>query len=173
MSDGGPLPHRACGACDVCCVVFKIEEQSIAKEAGVPCRHLTKNGCGIYETRPETCRKWLCGWRLIPGLPEEWRPDLSGILLYNVPCREPGYGPDAYMLCLTRGEAHLKDVSVLGFVQNMVERRVPLYLMLELGKPDANMIFMNEHMAGPVARRDTDRFLSSLSAMIRDLSRPG
>ncbi len=170
MSDGGPLPHRTCGPCTACCVLLEIQDPAIAKPAGTPCRHLSAKGCGLHPHWPKLCQTWFCGWRLIPGLPEEWRPDLSGILLYHVPCREPGYGPDAYMLCLSRGEAHLRDVAVLGFVQNMVERRVPLYLMLELAKPDAKMLFVNPHMTEPLARQDGKLFISTLAAMIRDLS---
>ena len=88
MLDDGPVPGRECGACDACCVVFEIQVPSIAKPAGVPCKHLTKTGCAIYEERPEMCRHWLCGWRLIAGLPENWRPDLSGILVYQMKCTE-------------------------------------------------------------------------------------
>jgi Fe-S-cluster containining protein len=25
-----------------------------------PCKHLTPEGCGIYETRPDTCVKYMC-----------------------------------------------------------------------------------------------------------------
>jgi hypothetical protein len=52
----------------------------------------------------------------------------------------------------------------------MVERRVPLYLMLEPGKPAARMIFMNQPLAESVTRRDASRFVSVFSAMIRDLA---
>jgi len=28
-----------------------------------PCVHLTKKGCDIYETRPETCRVFMCSYK--------------------------------------------------------------------------------------------------------------
>jgi hypothetical protein len=135
----------------------------------VPCRHLSPKGCGLHPHWPKLCQTWFCGWRLIPGLPEEWRPDLSGILLYHFRCSQPGYGPDAYMLCLSRGEQHLADVSVLGFVQNMVERRVPLFLMLKLGQPGATTIFVNDYLVEALARRDAGLFVDTLAGMIRTL----
>ena len=173
MHEGGPVPGRECGACDVCCVVFEIREPAIAKAAGERCRHLTRCGCAIYETRPQTCRKWLCGWRLIPGLPENWRPDLSGILIYQTPCVETGYGPDAFVLALSRGPAHLDDTSLLGFVQNMVELRVPLYLTLHSGKAEGSSVFLNNILGPPVRSKDGAAFIAILARQIEKLQQPG
>jgi hypothetical protein len=166
MSDGGPVPGRACGACDVCCVVFKIEVPSIAKEAGERCRHLGRKGCAIYETRPDTCRKWLCGWRLIPGLPENWRPDLSGILIYQIKCPEPAYGETAFIIALSRGTSHMNDVAVLGFVQNMVRARIPLYLTLQAGKADNRGAFLNPILEPMIAGGDAAGFIATLRRLV-------
>ncbi len=164
MSDG-PVPGRECGDCVVCCVLFEVQE--LQKPAGKPCRHLAPaGGCGIYETRPQACRVWMCGWRLIPGLPENWRPDLSGILVYQMPCTEPGYGPDAFVLALTKGADYLADASVLGFIQNMVARRVPLYLTLTAGRADARAAFLNEMLTPPVQANDAARFVAILARLI-------
>src|SRR5947209_94393 len=135
IEDGGPVPGRECGACDVCCVVFEIEVPSIAKPAGVPCRHLTKSGCAIYHERPEN-----------------WRPDISGILVYQMKCEEPGYGPNGLIIALSRGLSHLGDPSLLGFIQNMVNGRVPLYLT---GKPGSGRsTFLNEILRPSVAAKN-------------------
>jgi hypothetical protein len=157
----GPVPGRECGACDVCCVVFEIQVPSIAKPAGVPCRHLTKGGCAIYESRPDMCRHWLCGWRLIPGLPENWRPDISGILVHQMKCTEPDYGPDALIISLSRGLSHLGDSSVLGFIQNMVENRVPLYLTWKGGSGR----FLNDILGPSVATKNGSAFVAALTRL--------
>ena len=162
--NGGPVPGRECGACNVCCVVFEIQDPIAAKPAGVPCRHLTKAGCGIYESRPGTCRAWLCGWRLIPGLPENWRPDLSGILVYQLKCEEPGYQPDAMIIALSRGLSHLGDPGVLGFIQNMVDSRVPIYLTSKPGTGRAT--FLNEILGPSVAARNGAAFVAALSRLV-------
>jgi hypothetical protein len=170
--DNGPVPGRDCGACDACCVLFEITEPSIAKPAGVPCRHLLKTGCAIYETRPQTCRKWLCGWRLIASLPEHWRPDLSGILVYQMACGEPGYGPDALIISLSRDRDHLGDTTVLGFIQSMVERRVPLYLTQHSGKAENDATFLNAILTPSVATRDGAAFVKILASLISSACRP-
>src|ERR1700685_4410236 len=87
-----------CGSCTVCCMALRVIE--LDKEAGRYCQHcLPGKGCGIYETRPEVCRGFLCGWRRVPQLGEEWRPGKSRALLpaqdgENVPggCRAVGAG---------------------------------------------------------------------------------
>lgn len=72
---------RQCGACTACCHVLEIDDPELQKPAGVLCRHC-RNGCSIYERRPQVCRDWLCMWREFPGLfDESWRPDRSGVLM--------------------------------------------------------------------------------------------
>jgi hypothetical protein len=45
-----------CFMCGACCVAPDIT--ALGKAVGVPCPHLQPdNRCGIYETRPEICRK--------------------------------------------------------------------------------------------------------------------
>lgn len=147
--------------------MFEIQVPEIAKPAGIPCQHL-KGGCAIYDTRPDVCRHWLCGWRLIPGLPENWRPDLSGILIYQITSAEPGYGSAAFILGLARGVAHLEDVGVLGFIQNMVLQRVPLFLNLRVGKGEALSTFLNRPLEPFVAANDGKGFIAMLADIIQE-----
>lgn len=68
---------RKCGACTLCCTLPAIPE--LDKPAGVPCRHLTAKGCGIYDSpeRPELCRSFACNW-LKGAVDEHARPDIVG-----------------------------------------------------------------------------------------------
>jgi hypothetical protein len=67
----------------MCCKLLQINE--IAKPAGVWCPDVLKGrGCGIYETRPQSCREFRCNWLLHPGLDDSWRPDRAGFLLWTV-----------------------------------------------------------------------------------------
>lgn len=84
---------RQCGACTVCCVALKIDTDGLRKKAGVACRHLSNQGCGIYARRPALCERFLCGWRLFGDLDEAWRPDRSGVLVMR---KAPGQLPAAY-----------------------------------------------------------------------------
>jgi hypothetical protein len=80
ITDLNLVPGRGCGECTVCCTVLAIDKPAIQKAAGVTCRHCAK-GCAIYETRPTLCRDFHCGWRQLPILSEDWRPDRSGVFV--------------------------------------------------------------------------------------------
>lgn len=76
----GPLlPRRECGPCTACCTVPAIAE--LDKPADTRCGHCTSDGCGIYAARPEPCRTFFCGWRRLPWLPQDLRPDRSGVIV--------------------------------------------------------------------------------------------
>jgi hypothetical protein len=90
---GGLVPDRSCGECTACCRVPAIEV--LAKPAGVLCRHSTGIACGIYRDRPEPCVQWHCLWRKIDALPDELRPDRSGVMFAierRAPCIETPEG---------------------------------------------------------------------------------
>ncbi|KAB1072908.1 hypothetical protein F6X53_27715 [Methylobacterium soli] len=53
------------------------------------CEHNTGRACGIYHERPETCARWYCLWRRIDALPDELRPDRSGVV-FTLESRPPG-----------------------------------------------------------------------------------
>jgi hypothetical protein len=74
------VPGRDCGACTICCIMPAIDKPEMQKEAGVACRHC-QSGCTIYETRPKLCRDFHCGWRQLPILDDDWRPDRSGVFV--------------------------------------------------------------------------------------------
>ena len=62
-----------CGDCTVCCHSLRVIE--LDKPAGIYCQHCVPGkGCGIYETRFDICRTFLCGWRQVPQLGDAWRP---------------------------------------------------------------------------------------------------
>ena len=72
---------RECGACRVCCKLPDIPE--LGKPRDTWCRHAAKSkggpGCSRYESRPEVCRSFECGW--LSGLGEDQdRPDKAGVL---------------------------------------------------------------------------------------------
>jgi len=84
---------RKCDECQVCCVVKAIKE--IKKPAFTICNHQCSLGCAIYESRPVSCAAYSCSW-LSGMLPDNWRPDISGILIdvvwdtLNLYERKPG-----------------------------------------------------------------------------------
>src|SRR5262249_35610843 len=78
------VPGRSCGSCTLCCKLFDVPE--VPTMAGKWCRHCDPGkGCRIYDTRPQACRKFFCGWMVSPGLGAEWKPERSkGIVLLHM-----------------------------------------------------------------------------------------
>jgi hypothetical protein len=71
---------KDCGGCTLCCKVIGIKE--LNKPQGVWCTHcLAGVGCKIYESKPEECGTFVCGWLCEPALGEEWKPSRSKIVL--------------------------------------------------------------------------------------------
>ena len=74
---------RECGTCQACCTTIAVV--ALGKPQGVRCRYLTDQGCGIYETRPEECRRYYCLWAdpnaQELNLPEWGRPDRTEVIL--------------------------------------------------------------------------------------------
>jgi len=75
-----PASPRACGACDLCCTLLRVDE--LGKPAGRDCVHLRRpgHGCAIHPRRPQVCRDYRCLW-LRGGLDDADRPDRLGALL--------------------------------------------------------------------------------------------
>ena len=69
--------RRACGECKACCTTCVVPE--LDKGINTPCVHLVQTGCGIYETRPESCRIYNCAW-LHGHFADYERPDKTGIV---------------------------------------------------------------------------------------------
>ncbi len=78
---GPVLADRACGDCAVCCTTLTVDTPDFKKPAETPCVHLAARGCGIHAVRPEICRTWFCAWRRVAALPDDARPDRSGLLV--------------------------------------------------------------------------------------------
>jgi hypothetical protein len=129
-AEAGLVPGRACGPCNVCCVALTIDDPALQKPQGYRCRHsLPDNGCGIYETRPQTCRTFYCGWRRLKWVRETLRPDSSGVLVrlhYDV---SPSTGARHLGVMVTLlTNASLKAEGLAETVAAAVAAEIPVYL---------------------------------------------
>ena len=67
----------------MCCKLMGVAE--LDKPQNVWCHHLVMGkGCGIYETRPESCRGFYCRWMEDAALGPEWRPNKSKMVLAHL-----------------------------------------------------------------------------------------
>lgn len=80
--------NRNCGACTACCTYFSIT--ALNKPVLVPCSRLKDKicddgkNCTDYDNRPMPACSYTCMWRYGYGEDED-RPDISGIMVDNVP----------------------------------------------------------------------------------------
>lgn len=78
MSD--PHGERQCGDCTLCCKILAVTE--LNKPKGTWCSHVVKKtGCGIYESRPQSCRAFKCLWLTDDNLPADWRPNKAKFVM--------------------------------------------------------------------------------------------
>ncbi len=139
------VPGRGCGDCTVCCTAMAIDKPEIQKDAGVACRHCTQTGCAIYDTRPQLCRDYHCGWRQLPMLDDSWRPDRSGVFVEL----EPHDGKTAISLMLVGNP--LKTVRqpwFIDFVATGVRGHLPLMLGIPgpPGREGASLVLNSDAM---------------------------
>ena len=135
MSESAPTGND-CGNCTVCCMALRVIE--LDKEAGRYCKHcLPGKGCGIYQTRFEICRTFLCGWRLVPQLDAAWRPDKSGILMLR---QEVDKLPEAIRrgagreFCDPGRRESDHEVRLRRICHHLVARNVAVYLSADTPK---------------------------------------
>lgn len=75
---GPNVRGRKCGACKLCCTLLPVDLVDEWKPHNVRCKHLRSSGCGIYATRPDSCRMWSCKWLFDDATAGLRRPDLAG-----------------------------------------------------------------------------------------------
>lgn len=75
---------KSCGPCTLCCKLLAVGE--LGKPMSQWCAHLKPGaGCGIYETRPHSCRTFECVWLMDPEMPHRFRPDQTKVVLDQDP----------------------------------------------------------------------------------------
>lgn len=139
------LDKRVCGSCNACCVELKIDTPELRKKARTPCRHLTGAGCDIYASRPAVCQQFLCGWRLFAELDDDWRPDLSGVLVMRkAPAELPAAwrgAPYGVHLVIIGGERAITRAGFVDYVARLVTQGIPVFLSAA-----SPYILLNEHL---------------------------
>jgi len=150
-TEDGLVPGRECGECSVCCVTLRIEEAALKKYADVPCPNLRpEGGCGIYSSRPDVCRNWHCGWRLMSQLDDNWRPDRSNIIIRL----DSGRGDGMVLQPIGKASELLTTEKTLSFVAMCVEAGVPIYISVRTKPGRCNaLVHLNEIFANAVASR--------------------
>lgn len=111
-------PGKSCGPCTKCCESVPVKEIGLLPYQRCPHLHgpeHAKIGCGIYQSRPHSCRLWSCLW-LCSDLEDDVRPDRAGIVIDPIPdvCRVHGIEMPAAQVWVLPGfeEAYNKDPAL-------------------------------------------------------------
>lgn len=126
---GPVLADRTCGDCTACCTVLTVDTPDFKKAGGMPCKHLSSRGCGIHPVRPHICRTWFCAWRRMAAMPDEARPDRSGLLVSLNFVREPRNcfeGVSINVRALAGSEAIERDMAKT-ILDSLCDRLVPVW----------------------------------------------
>ncbi len=111
MPESASGPERSCEGCTLCCHILPINEEDVQKPANATCVNcIVGRGCGIYETRYQVCRRFMCAWVTQPHIGAHWQPiqshmvlatdfDSAGLMVhvdaaYPDAWRQPGYIED-------------------------------------------------------------------------------
>jgi Fe-S-cluster containining protein len=132
------VPDRQCGDCMVCCEYMPISTQGLIKPGQTLCPHVIVNrGCSIYDTRPNVCRTWHCLWRRDATMPDELRPDKSGVIFsLIVHDEERSLFEQAHITCIAmRARADHDAPRVAETIQRYVDEAIlPVWIGFDGGK---------------------------------------
>jgi hypothetical protein len=87
----------------------------LKKPAWTECVHIAPGaGCKIYQDRPRSCRQFICGWLLDPGMGPELKPDKCHVIFHqqggqNIVATCDSDYPDAW-----------REPNVLEFLRHLV-----------------------------------------------------
>jgi hypothetical protein len=157
-----------------------IDTEELRKTSGILCHHCTEGaGCTIYETRPQVCRGWYCGWRRLKYLPDNWKPSECGVLVdflseQNVQEDDipPSYDKACIVQLLLLNVGAITGANFAEVVGGFVEARIPTFLAKHGPVGFANAkVFLNEAIKGAVAERDRIAIIKVLHDAVAILSR--
>lgn len=160
-------PKRECGSCSACCISLHIDEPELQKHADVPCPNLSdQGGCGIYLTRPGVCREFQCLWLSMPQLGDEWRPDISKILIRKQP---DGFG--CILQPLDNPETVLTMPDVLSFVAVFIEAGGEVFISIPTrpGRTSTSLS-LNAPISAAIESHDLHQAQQSMLAAIEAAS---
>jgi hypothetical protein len=166
------VANSSCGDCSVCCEALTFDIGAMRKLSGVMCPHCRpRHGCSVYDTRWDICRAYLCGWRHL-GLPDEWRPDQSEILI----SQREGPAPDGLQngveFLLLGSYARIAWLPLIKFIAALMETPEPVYLSIlgEVGY-QSPWVYLNDIPAlkDGIARRDLAKTNAALAGALQVL----
>lgn len=85
MNNKPMIVKKECGTCTKCCEGWlSADIKGHKMYPGKPCFFIEiGKGCTIYKDRPkDPCKDFNCGWIQIENMPEEFKPEVSGVIMH-------------------------------------------------------------------------------------------
>ena len=119
------------------------------------CDHvIKKRGCGIYDTRPQSCRAFKCLWLQDPHLPSEWKPNKSRFVMVGESKTELVVHVDSNSPGAWRHEPYLSGLRAMA---ERGQARGVLVVIIEGGK---STVLLPDREVPVGALQDDDRIVS-------------
>jgi len=152
-----PVPGRECGECHACCEYLNIDTPELQKPPSVLCPHWAQ-GCTMYESRPSPCRTFFCGWRVMPNLGDNWRPDKSNIFLRLANTN----GVPGFDVNLLGNLSPVMTSELLQTIGDMIGANFPVYLVIP-GPPGhgAAKLLLNNRLRPALASRSFGQLVAA------------
>jgi hypothetical protein len=165
-----PLAGRECGECTACCIELGIDDPQLRKPDHVACPHMIAGqGCAIHATRPQTCRNWYCGWRIL-HLSDAMRPDRAHIMLApELDSAASGGKGGLRIVVLHEDRAALLQEELLTLVARCVKGGAPIFLSWGHGA-FAKRVSVNDAAKHAVADGDKAQFVTILRDLLDRLA---
>lgn len=134
------------------------------------CTHCDGHGCAIYEARPEPCRDFECGWRVLAIVPEALRPDMSGVLVAADHEPVPGYRDMAAIKFIFTTDAAITNAQLLECIAGLVHARAPVFVAAP-GPPGHHPLkaLINPRIEHAVEQRDGPAIALTLASVVAKL----
>jgi Fe-S-cluster containining protein len=166
------VPNKECGDCSACCHHIPIDQEDFVKLPNIDCVNLRKGGgCNIYKNRPITCATWYCAWRYLPNLNDQWRPDLSGVLMdFSSELIPSEFKKDkALVFKVIDKEKFLLNTELTQFIIYLMNKNLPIFLShgLEAGYSAISTI-LNPHLLVAVKERNHKEIRETLKFLIEE-----
>ena len=165
----GLVAGRECGTCTVCCVVPTIDDLELQKLPGHTCPNcIASGGCAVYETRPQTCRTFFCGWRTLKWMRDTLRPDRSGVLVMLVgDGSASGSGGDIALDITLLNRAALSADGLAETIAAAIQARISTFLVVP-GPPGytSARLGLNEKLGRAVKQKDKKALLEGLDKLL-------
>ena len=152
---------RNCGTCNVCCVALTINEPPLLQKVqGIRCKNLQPDHlCAIYDSRPETCRSFFCGFRYLRWVKDTLRPDVSDVLV-RMQQEKPGspYASKIGVVFMLLSPAALKAEGLLESIAAGVMGDVAVYVVITRDRPGMLKLLRQAYAAGRGGKREAVTF---------------